>query len=135
METKIVLIRSDSKGLAGTVANAKHHAEAILPYIDALKPIVPRLGFKLWKQGHNIHEFVTIDGRRFTLRAFIDDGNTAYIGIRFSLRLDRSNEIRLIDITSIAELAELILIMKKVAEPSKGKLGRLLSESNQDQAA
>lgn len=135
MNTKVVLIRRDSLGVAGTVANAKHHAEAILPYIYALKPIVPRLGFKLWKQGHNVHEFVTIDGRRFTLRAFIDNENTAYIGIRFSLRLDRSNEVRLIDITSIGELAELILVMKKVAEPSKGKLGRLLSESSQEQTA
>ena len=135
MNTKVVLIRSDSLGIDGTVANAKHHAEAILPYIDALKPIVPRLGFKLWKQGHNVHEFVTIDGRRFTLRAFIDNENTAYIGIRFSLRLDRSNEVRLIDITSIGELAELILVMKKVAEPSKGKLGRLLSETSQEQTA
>lgn len=135
MNTKVVLIRSDSLGLDGTIANAKHHAEAILPYIDALKPIVPRLGFKLWKQGHNVHEFVTIDGRRFTLRAFIDNENTAYIGIRFSLRLDRSNEVRLIDITSIGELAELILVMKKVAEPSKGKLGRLLSEAGQEQTA
>lgn len=135
MNTKIVLIRSDSLGINGTIANAKHHAHAILPYIDALKPIVPMLGFKLWKQGNNVHEFVTIDGRRFTLRAFVDNASTAYIGIRFSMRLDRSNEVRLIDITSLGELAELILIMKKVAEPSKGKLGRLLSETNKEQAA
>lgn len=117
-ETEIVLIRKDSKGIDGTHANAHHHAEAILPFIQRLEGAVGTLGFKLWRQGHNIHEFVTVENTRYTLRAFTKDGE--YIGVRLALRVSRSHEVRLIDITNPDDCWRLLDFMRLLAVPAKG---------------
>lgn len=117
-ETKITLIRKDSKGLDGTYENAHHHAEAILPFIDRLKEPVKTLGFKLWRRGHNVHEFVTVEDIRYTLRAFTKDGE--YVGVRLALRVSRSHEVRLIDITNPDDCWRLLDVMRMLASPAKG---------------
>jgi hypothetical protein len=125
-ETKIELIRSDSLGIVGTWRNAEHHAEAIEPFIKAMQDVVVHLGFAVWRQGHNVHEFITEEGTRYTLRAF---GNkSGYIGIRLALRLSRSSEIRLIDITNIDEVWRLVDTMRLLARPAQGGSSGLIPE-------
>ncbi len=117
--TNIELLRSDGRGLNGTWANAHHHAHAIRPFIARLEGVVQHLGFAIWRQGHNVHEFVTIEGTRYTLRAFIKNG--AYFGVRLALRLSRSQEVRLIDITDPDDCWRLVDVMRMLAEPAKGE--------------
>ena len=117
-ETKIVLIRKDGKGINGTHENANHHAEVILPFIKRLEHAVGTLGFSVWKQGHNVHEFVNTEGTRYTLRAFTK--NDEYIGIRLALRVSRSHEVRLIDITNPDDCWRLLDVMRLLAMPAKG---------------
>lgn len=120
MITKIKLLRKDSKGLAGTIANANHHAAYIMPFVMELKDVVGKIGFAEWKQGHNVHEFITDDGRRFTLRAYVRDGE--YRGIRLSMRVSRSEEHRLADIHHIRECGMLITMMMMLAGPEMGSI-------------
>ncbi len=92
--TKIVLIRSNSKGLAGTIANAQCHAQPLLPLVNFLASQIAQLGFDRWVQGHNIHVLETVDGRKFVLRpvARKDEG---YCGIQVYLRHSRSKNVPL----------------------------------------
>ena len=117
--TRIELLRRDGQGIKGTWANAKHHAEVIEPFILVMEKPLKHLGFELWKQGHNVHEFHTYDGRRFTLRAFIKDGS--YHGIRLALRVSRSHEVRLLDLTDPNECWKLLDFMRSLAEDAKGE--------------
>lgn len=118
MSTKITLMRKDSKGLDGSIENAVHHAPIILPFIYELKDVVGKIGFKKWIQGNNVHEFVTDDDRRFTLRAYVRDGE--YKGIRLSLRLSRTEEVRLADVHNVKEVGMLISAMMLLAGPEMG---------------
>lgn len=127
-ETNVVLMRSDSRGVKGTKANALHHAEAIIPFIERMEKAVATLGFAEWKQGHNVHEFVTVEGTRYTLRAFTKDGE--YIGIRLALRMSRSSEVRLIDIINPDDCWRLLDVMRMLARPAKGnKSGVMVASS------
>lgn len=116
--TKVEFIRKDSFGIAGTYQNAEHHAQELIPLIQVLEKDVMSVGFVKWRQGHNVHEFVNHEGTKYTLRGFKKDGE--YFGIRLALRISRSVEIRLMEITSIKECAKLIAFMKKLAEPIAG---------------
>ena len=122
--TNIIPLRKGSKGLTGTIANANHHAQAILPIIPQLVAMAPTWGFAIWKQGANVHEFTARDDRRFTLRAFTRNGE--YVGIRLSARLSRSNEFHLMDAETQDEINVLILMMAKLAEGIKGNKTPLL---------
>lgn len=126
-KTPVVLLRKDSQGIKGTIANAKHHAQKILPFIEAIQGAVPHLGFALHKAGHNVHEFHTNDGRRFTLRAFTKDGS--YEGVRLALRVSRSLEVRLMDITSVVEVPHLLAVMASLAADQKGNDTPLLDKA------
>lgn len=118
-KTEVSLLRSNSQGLPGTLKNANHHAMKILPFIDILSKGADKLGFSVWRQGNNIHEFVTVEGTRYTLRAFVKDG--AYCGVRLALRVSRSLEIRLIDIADVSECWRLLDVMRMLAQPAKGE--------------
>ena len=124
VKTKIHLLRRDGRGLEGTYANAHHHAQRIIPLVDALKPYGDQMGFADWYQGHNVHKFVTVDGRSFTLRPFINSGE--YRGVRLCARLSRSFETFLMDITQLCETSVLVDTMKKLAEPPAGDPHRLM---------
>jgi hypothetical protein len=123
--TKVSLIRKDSKGIKGTVDNADHHAKYILPFIEAMRGAVLHIGFKEWKQGHNVHEFHTHHGMRYTLRPIVQDDDPTkphYCGIRLSVRMSRSEEIRLLEIDSVADVPRLLDTMRLLAMPVKGRL-------------
>lgn len=127
MGTKISLLRSDSQGLQGTIANAKCHAQAILPFIEAMQGAVKHLGFKNWVQGNNVHDFYTHDGRRLTMRPICQDADPSkpfYHGVRLSLKLGRAtaDEHRLIEIDDPADVPRLLEIMRAFAQPTKGRL-------------
>lgn len=130
-QTKIELLRSNSSGIKGTIANAKHHAQAMLPYISAMRHVVGTLGFKTWRQGNNVHEFHTEDGRKFTLRGIIrgeeDTDKPNYIGVRLSLRESRSAEHRLFDIDDLSQVPAMLAMMENLAKPQRGKEGRLMT--------
>ena len=119
---EIKLIRTTSKGIAGTHANANHHAQELLPFIKLLEAATPKLGFALWKQGHNIHEFVTAEGRTYTLRPIgnSDGDKWAYTGIRLSLRVSRSEEHPLFDATNVQDTKRMIEMLKMLAQSSQG---------------
>lgn len=129
MKTEIKLIRKDSRGLQGTIANAEHHAEFILPFIDAMKDQVAKLGFATWLQGSNVHEFRTVDGTRFTLRAFGRDRQ--YVGVRLALRISRSAEYRLIDIEDVEEVHKLLWAMRMMAMPNTGTVTGVMVSGNE----
>lgn len=130
-KTCIELLRKDSSGISGTIENAKHHAKSMLPFINGLRVAVGKLGFATWRQGNNIHEFVTVDGRRFTLRGIIKDKSDSdqpnYIGVRLSIRISRSEEHRLLDIVDVSDISTLLEMMKNLAKPQQGQDGRLMA--------
>lgn len=128
--TEVKLLRKGGKGLVGTIENAHHHAKSMLPFIDALKYAVMSCGFAVWRQGSNIHEFVTQDGQRYTLRPFaqqVDPTKPWYAGVRLSLRVSRSQEYRLIDISTVDDIPRLLTAMRLLAESAKGIDGPLMS--------
>lgn len=123
--TEVTLLRKGGKGIKGTVANADHHAKYILPFIEAMQGAVKHLGFKQWKQGANIHEFITHHGARYTLRPICQEEDKTkpfYCGIRLSLRLSRSEEHRLLEIDSVTDVPRLLDVMRLLALPIKGRL-------------
>ena len=126
MVTKISLLRKTSLGIQGTFANANHHAQTLLPMIEALRPQILSMGFTDWRQGHNVHEFVTADARRFTLRPFTRDGS--YVGLRLSFRLSRSKEIFLTDCDNVRDLPQLVAFMQNLAAGLKGDATPLLAK-------
>jgi hypothetical protein len=113
--TRIKLIRKDSTGVEGNIERAHDHAEALLPIIDVMKDKVEHLGFALWAQGSTMHEFITIDGDRYTLRGFKRDGS--YAGVRLALRVSRSLEHRLVDVENAKEAEQLLQFMEILAIP------------------
>lgn len=122
--TEISLIRSDSRGLSGTYTNADHHANKLIKFVDILSKNADTLGFEQWIQGHNVHQFVTREGTKYTLRGFTKDGE--YHGIRLSLRVSRSVEVRLMDIIRASDCYKLLDFMRTLAEPIKGDVTALL---------
>ena len=118
-------MRHGSLGLTGTRRNAEHHAKRLIPFIETLMLLSPHFGFAEWVQGHNVHEFVTTDGRRFTLRGYTRDG--AYQGIRLSLRLSRSKEIFLMDAETMEGITDMVILMGKVAPGMLGNPTPLLA--------
>jgi hypothetical protein len=131
--TQTVRLRRGGKGLTGTIANARHHAKPMLPFIHTMKYLVRDLGFETWRQGHNVHEFITTDGRKFTLRGIVrektgrSEEEPLYVGVRLSLRLSRSEEIRLLDIDSVENIPDMITMMRQLAKPQIGRDSRLMS--------
>ena len=115
--TVIVPLRSGGKGIAGTYANAHHHAQAILPFIEALEKIVPTLGFKKWKQGNNVHILVTGDGRQFEVIPVARYNNGGYVGLRLRLHVSRSQRLALQDLTDMRDLPSFITTLQYLAKP------------------
>jgi hypothetical protein len=117
-QTNIIPLRANGLGIVGTKRNADHHAEAIKPFIERLEKPLETLGFETWEQGHNVHQFTNVEGTKYTLRAFTK--NNEYVGIRLAVRVSRSHEIRLIDITNPDDCWRLLDFMRMLASPAKG---------------
>jgi hypothetical protein len=111
---EIALLRKDGKGIQGSYDNADHHAQQLLPYIEALEPLVPSFGFKLWLQGHNVHVFTTYDDRKFDIVPYANE--TGYVGIQFRLRLSRSKAIPLLTLIGLKGLRSFVSAIKLIAE-------------------
>lgn len=126
--TVITPLRKGGLGIAGTYRNADHHANAVIPFLKVLEVVLPTIGFKEWHQGHNVHEFVTLDDRKFTLRAYTRDRE--YRGIRLSLRISRSCEILLMDAETQEQLDVLISSLRKLSRPARGDLTPLIDKSS-----
>lgn len=82
----VELYRADSQGIKGTYANIDHHAAELRGLVEYLEARATRLGFRRWRQAHNVHMFVTPDDRTVILRPFRDDG---YAGIYAAIKLGR----------------------------------------------
>lgn len=124
-ETKIVKLRSSGKGIAGTYANIAHHAKEVEVFVRALEPLAPHWGFKIWKQGHNIHQFETHTGAKYTLRPVYHKGEgdeRGYHGLALSLRLTRSAEHVLTQCTRITDIPRLAEMMRMLAKPQQGSV-------------
>lgn len=122
---KVSLIRKDSKGIAGTYANAEHHALLVLPMVKKLEALVYTFGFKEWKQGHNVHLFIAEDGRKFDMIPYFH--NNEYTGLQLRLRESRSKATPLITVTSVKEIPMLAAFMTALAQcPSDNERGQFL---------
>lgn len=95
---KIVPIRSTSLGIQGTYRNIKCHAQNLLPMVQFLeRKLKVNKKLKLWKQGHNIHEIVAEDGRRFVFKPVWKRGE-GYVGISLAIRVSRGSDIPLFNL-------------------------------------
>lgn len=112
-ETEVSILRKGGRGIAGTYANIEHHAEGVRAFVDALAPIAHTFGFKEWRQGHNIHVFITHDGQRYHLRpTYRKEGkDRIYDGISVNLYISRKNEIVLSQFTLVSHIPMLITMM------------------------
>jgi hypothetical protein len=111
---QVELLRKDSTGIAGTYANARHHAQECLPLVKALEAQVQAFGFKTWKQGHNVHLFETHDGRKFDIVPYAVNGK--YKGLELRLRESRSKAHRLAVITELSEIPTFVIILQALAK-------------------
>lgn len=85
---KITFGRSNSLGYAGTVRNAQHHAQKLLPLIYRVAKDILNWKYVEWVQGHNYHIFITSDDRKVILRPIHSKGN-GYIGVSIELSKTR----------------------------------------------
>lgn len=93
----VQLLRKTSSGLAGTYANAKCHAQPLIPLIDFLVKEIPSWKVETWFQGHNVHVLQSNDSRKFVLRPLAIKGS-GYVGMSLALRISRTLEIPLADV-------------------------------------
>ena len=124
--TKIVNLRSNGKGIKGTYENIAHHAKDVEPYVRALEPLAPHWGFKVWKQGSNVHQFETHSGYNYTLRPVYkkaEGDDRGYCGLALSLRLSRSEEIVLTHCIRLSDIPRLAEMMRMLAKPQLGNVG------------
>lgn len=125
-ETKIVKLRAGGRGIQGTYENIDHHAKDVEPYVKALEPLAPHWGFKIWRAGHNVHEFETTHGRKYTLRPVYkkaEGDDRGYCGLALSLRLSRSEEIVLTHCIRHSDIPRLAEMMRMLAKPQNGNVG------------
>ncbi len=104
MTIKKKLLRTSSKGIEGTLANAEHHAQGAIPLVHSMVSIIDSLGKDYdfeWQQGNNVHVITRNDGSRLTFRPFINSERNW--GIDVLCKFSRSDEIRLFAVTQISE--------------------------------
>jgi hypothetical protein len=115
--TKISLVRAGGRGIKGTYQNASCHANALTPLIKNLEPFGLRMGFKEWKQGHNVHIFITEDGRKFDIVPLRTSGGGPYFALRLRMRTSRTVRVPLFDYSNEDQLVELVAMLKSLAKP------------------
>jgi hypothetical protein len=128
MQTEVKLLRKNGRGIAGTYENARCHANPMLPFIEALEEEMSKMEYATWTQGHNVHILTTEDGRKFVFRARRLMGEP-YSGVYVSLRISRTLEYPILEITEVAQVPDLVSAMKTIAKPIGGNDYR---DSNQD---
>lgn len=133
-QTKVMKLRSTNRGIAGTYENIEHHAKGVEALVRALEPLAPDWGFKTWRQGHNVHQFDTHDGKMYTLRPVWENdveeqAKRGYYGLALSLRVSRSQEYVLTHITRLADVSRIDKMMKMLAKPQNGFVGGGLEDN------
>lgn len=113
---EITKLRSTSRGIDGTYVNANHHAKAILPFIKTLEAAVPTMNFKKWIQGHNVHQLLTNDGRKFELVPVVR-GEESYVGVQLRLHKSRSQRFAIANCTNVNELPSFIMMLNELSKP------------------
>lgn len=126
---KIEMMRRGSIGIKGTIANAEHHAQNMLEIIHFMADKAKGWGFDLWRQGHNVHMFVTKDDRTFTIRPVQINGK--YSGIKVCAYFGRGNEMPLFSTSLKRDLGWMLFssFMSSLAEsPNFGMAERYASQ-------
>ena len=111
-------LRSGSIGISDTLERANHHAQALLPMIHAIVPILEdksRAG--TWLQGNIVHHVVTEDGRRYVFRGL--RRNDKYIGITVNLQVSKGDERPQIQITDILQLGNFLIALKMLLKKTR----------------
>lgn len=119
--TEVTALRKGGRGLQGTYDNINHHANKVKPFVDALAPLGPLFGFKRWRQGNNVHVFVTHDDVQYVLRPTYDlvDTGREYNGLSLALRVSRGIEIQLAQYTHPGHIPNLISMLYALAKPKR----------------
>lgn len=133
-QTKVMKLRSTNRGIAGTYENIEHHAKGVEDIVRALEKLAPHWGFKTWRQGHNIHQFDTVDGKKYTLRPVWknnvkDQEKRGYYGVALSLRISRSQEYILAHCHSVAQVPQFAAMLQMLAMPQEGFVGGSLENN------
>lgn len=91
--------RTGSLGLKGTLANMAHHGEGCRYAVQVLVAAAEHFPFKEWVQGHNVHSFVTHDGRKYRFRPLRvrkeqrDGAGPEYVGLELFQDLNGTRQV------------------------------------------
>jgi hypothetical protein len=108
------LIRRDSKGITGTYENVRHHAAALIPYVQFLEVVREDLSIAWWGEAHNVHVFQTTDGRHYKFRPL---HTVDYVGIELCQTLNNGIEIPVFQITDMTDAPVLLAYLHLIARP------------------
>lgn len=114
--------RANSMGLQGTFENMEHHARGCRELVEALVAAAEMFPFKEWVQGHNVHKFVTHDGRIYRFRPLhvrrpehaLRYDPSGYIGLEL---FQEENDVRtrILQITDPEDVALCISLMHNLS--------------------
>jgi hypothetical protein len=112
--------RRDSQGLKGTLANVKHHGEGCRYAVQVLSAAAEQFAFKKWIQGHNVHTFVTSDGRKYRFRPLrvgkLSDPDSGYVGLELYQDVDGTRQL-LMQVIEPEDVVLCIAMMHHLAKP------------------
>lgn len=112
---KITKIRSTSQGIQGSYANARCHAQPVIPMIEYFEKIIPTFqNFIEWKQGHNVHLLVRKDGLALEFRPFL---NNKVWGIEILVRISRGNRVPLVQFTDMSQKGIVTTLLLSLDRP------------------
>lgn len=115
--------RSNSRGLKGTYDNIDHHGEGCRYAVDVLSAAAEHFPFKEWIQGHNVHTFLTHDGRKYKFRPLHvgrepgDDVSKGYVGLELVEVLPGIGRAVLMQVITPEDVALCIQMMHHWARP------------------
>lgn len=124
MTVTVKKLRKCSKGIAGTIANADHHAKPCLQLIRLIEPTITGLGNDydfVWEQGHNIHLLHRDDGAKIAFRPY-SNGNGNW-GIDVLSKFSRSQEMRLFTVMNTVDCATLAIFLNEFFSTSRNMYG------------
>lgn len=122
------LLRKNGRGIVGTLENSKHHAKRLTSIVESLWNDHETYGFVLWEAGHNLHRATTRDGRRFTFRPIVTDGE-GYVGIRMYIENSRASRAKVAtfyhDNRNCVTIDMFKMFIKMCADDSEGETWHL----------
>lgn len=109
---KAEVLRKGGLGIQGTYNNIAHHANGMEEYVDRIAAVIPSMGLKRWRQGHNVHVFETRDDRIFEMIPVKCAGD--YCGVRLNMRLGRGNHILIAQVSDQDDIEGFITTLRYV---------------------